>query len=126
LLPNNYVSAINEQVEIPAEIPQGTYHLYLHLPDKYSSIASDPRYAVRIANAGVWDANTGWNDLNADVVISASVPLDPGDLPIVDTALPAVPDASARPKKVLENGSLYILLPDGTRYATLGNRMTNK
>lgn len=71
-LPNNAISTIQEQVSIPSDIPEGTYHLYLHLPDKYASIAADPRYAVRFANTGIWDAVTGMNDLCADIVIETS------------------------------------------------------
>lgn len=120
--PNYVISAINEQVDMPANIPAGTYHLYLHLPDQYASIASDPRYAVRFANTGVWDSTTGLNDLGANVVISTSAPLDPGALPTVDTALPAAPTNAARPRKIIENGILYIVLPDGTRYTLLGQK----
>ena len=82
-LPNNVVSAINEQVTLPGDIPTGTYHLYLHLPDAYSSLADDPRYAVRLANVGVWDSATGLNDLGADVEVSTSAP-DPGPEPEPD------------------------------------------
>ena len=121
--PNNAISAINEQVNIPENIPAGTYHLYLHLPDKYSSIAADPRYAVRLANTGVWDATTGWNDLGANVVISNAAPLEPGDLPtVIVDALPAPTDQNSRARKIFENGTLYIVLPDGTRYTLLGQR----
>ena len=121
-LPNNARSAINEQVAIPSDMPEGTYHLYLHLPDKYASIASDARYAVRLANADVWDENTGYNDLKATITISKSAPLNPGELPEVD--VDALPETIGHPasgaRKILENGSFYILLPDGRKYSVLG------
>lgn len=44
-----------------------TYSLHLRLPDASSSIASDNRYAIRLANTGVWDASTGRNNLGLDV-----------------------------------------------------------
>lgn len=62
-LPNDVVTTINEQLALPSNMPAGTYQLYLHLPDKYTSLASDPRFAVRFANANVWDATTGMNKL---------------------------------------------------------------
>ena len=119
-LPNGVMSAINEQVAVPAELPEGTYHLYLHLPDQYASLASDPRYAVRLANANVWDGDTGLNDLGATVTVSNSAPTDPGELPeVVIDALPAV-TASPVARKVIENGTMYVVMADGKRYSVLG------
>lgn len=68
-LPNGAVTTIDEQVTIPADVPVGTYQLYLHMPDKYASLAADPRYAIRFANTDVWDETTGMNDLHATVTI---------------------------------------------------------
>ena len=124
--PNNAISAINEQVAIPSDLVEGTYHLYLHLPDQYASIASDPRYAVRLANEGVWDDKTGLNDLKADIIISGTTALDPGKLPDVVTT----PEGEQRlgfsrsgvsgARKVIENRVFYIVLPDGTKYTADG------
>ena len=120
-LPNDALSVINEQVSIPADIPEGTYRLYLHLPDSYAVIAADPRYAVRMANSGVWDETAGMNDLGASITVSASAPLDPGDLPDIDDALTSTTaDAPARPTKIIHDGLVFILLPDGTQRTLLG------
>ena len=70
-LPNGVVTTINESLTIPADIPAGTYDLYLHLPDVYESLASNPYYAVRFANENIWEASTGMNKLNATVTIKA-------------------------------------------------------
>ena len=76
--PNGVVTTVNEQLTVPATIPSGTYQLYLYLPDAYSSIASNPKYAVRFANSNVWEAASGMNKLNASVtVIGGSTPVDP-------------------------------------------------
>lgn len=116
-LPNGVISAINEQVDIPNDLPEGSYHLYLHLPDKYEAIASDPRYAVRLANEGVWDEQTGMNDLMTQVVISQAAALDPGQLPEPETALPITrADKTNKPTKVLMDGHLYIIMPNGNTY----------
>ena len=120
-LPNNAVSHINEQITIPDDLPEGSYHLYLHLPDRYAAVASDPRYAVRCANVGVWDEQTGMNDLNATITISATAPLDPGELPDIDDAVTNITDdGSTLPTKLVRNGILYIILPDGRQYTMLG------
>lgn len=68
--PNGDTTRINETLTLPADMPAGTYQLSLHLPDKYASLAQDPRFAVRFANTGVWDAQTGRNDLQATLVVT--------------------------------------------------------
>ena len=69
-LPNGVVTTISERLAIPDNVENGTYELYLYLPDKYESIASNPAYAVRFANTDVWEAATGMNKLNATVTIT--------------------------------------------------------
>lgn len=83
-LPNGVVSTVNEQITVPSTVPAGMYQLYLHLPDAYTSIAADPRYAVRFANTDLWDEETGMNALNASVeVTEKSVDPDPEPEPYV-------------------------------------------
>lgn len=48
---------------IPAGLAPGNYRLHLSLPDPAPGLASDPRYSIRLANTGLWNATTGWNDL---------------------------------------------------------------
>lgn len=91
-LPNGAVATVNEQLTIPSSVPAGTYQLYLHLPDRYPSLASNPAYAVRLANTGLWDATTGMNALNASVVVTAGgddpKPIDPeGDAVVLPATL---------------------------------------
>ena len=69
-LPNGVVTEIDETIEIPSDVPAGTYQLYLHLPDAAATLAEDPRYAVRFANTDVWEARTGMNRLNASVTVT--------------------------------------------------------
>ncbi len=120
-LPNGRISAINEQLSLPADLPEGTYRLYLHLPDNYESIAADPRYAVRFANEDTWDEATGMNDLGIQIVVSSSAPLDPGELPTPDLdALPVTTTTAARSQKVIEDGTLYLITPNGTKVSANG------
>lgn len=62
---------IRQSVALPADIPAGTYHLYLYMPDPEASLASRVEYAVRLANKDVWESTTGYNDLGIDIVVSA-------------------------------------------------------
>ena len=115
-LPNGVISWINEQVDIPNNVLEGTYHLYLWMPDKYESIKNDPRYAVRCANVNMWNATTGYNDLGATVIISKSAPKDPGTLPEGIEEVTGDGLQVTGPKKIIENGIFYILMPDGRKY----------
>jgi len=116
-LPNGVISWINEQVDIPENAKEGTYELYLWLPDKYKSIQNDPRYAVRCANVNMWDSNTGFNDLGATVTISNTAPSDPGELP---EGIGKVQGDKVQCTKVIENGMMYIEMPDGKQYTIDG------
>lgn len=58
------VRTIQLSVNLPAELAQGDYEVSLRLPDASASLASDPRYSVRFANNGLWDATAGLNRLN--------------------------------------------------------------
>ena len=78
--PNGVVTTVNEQITIPANVASGTYQLYLYMPDAYASIASNPAYAVRFANANVWESSTGMNKLNASVTVTTgTTPVNPPD-----------------------------------------------
>ena len=67
VLPGSDYALTARSLNIPDDLVPGTYHLYLHMPDAYESLANDPRYAIRLANKEVWDAATGMNDLGATV-----------------------------------------------------------
>ena len=60
---------VNVSINLPANIPPGTYRLGLWLPDASSSLRNSPAYAVRFANANVWDAATGVNILTSSLQI---------------------------------------------------------
>lgn len=66
------INIIDANVTIPASLPNGTYRISLWLPDASSSIASDPRYAVRFANANVWQATSGYNVLTDGITVSST------------------------------------------------------
>lgn len=63
-------TTISESLLLPTDIEAGTYSLYLYLPDADSKIAANPAYAVRFANSNVWEATTGYNNLNTQVVVA--------------------------------------------------------
>jgi len=71
-------------VQIPADLPDGNYRMALFIPDRDTSLANYPWYAIRFANAGTWNEDDGTNDLNHIVSIGAggtgALPAAPADL----------------------------------------------
>ncbi|MCB0064582.1 MAG: DUF4832 domain-containing protein [Caldilineaceae bacterium] len=69
---------LDETPGLPTEIPAGDYDLLLHLPAPEASIQARPEYAMRLANSGLWESETGYNRLNHTVTIQAGN-TQPGD-----------------------------------------------
>ena len=61
---------ITFSLNLPANVPPGTYQLGLWLPDASSSLRNSPAYAVRFANSNVWDAATGINILTPNLQVA--------------------------------------------------------
>lgn len=62
-------NTLQQSFTLPADVMAGEYELLLNLPDKYTSISSRPEYAIRLANANVWEEATGYNKLNYTLVV---------------------------------------------------------
>jgi hypothetical protein len=58
---------------LPGDLVAGTYAYFLSLPDPVPALAARPEYAIRLANASVWDATTGWNNLGAGLLVSSTL-----------------------------------------------------
>lgn len=110
-LPNGETTVISETVTIPKDVPVGSYDLYLYMPDAYASIADDPRYAIRFANVGTWDAETGMNRLNASMQVTAGA-----------AAIETVNNVESNGQKILRNGQLYIRKADKV-YTLMGQEV---
>jgi len=66
-----YSGTVKLDVKIITDVAmiKGKYDLFLYMPDKYSSIAHRPEYAIRLANNDVWEEATGYNKLNTAITI---------------------------------------------------------
>jgi hypothetical protein len=53
----------NAAFVLPPTLPPGEYTLAFWLPDPGEALRADPRYALRFANEGIWDAAHGWHVL---------------------------------------------------------------
>lgn len=68
----NKLATIEEKIALPSDIVAGNYNLYLFLPDPETTIHDRPEYAVRLANASMWEESTGYNNLNQIITVDAS------------------------------------------------------
>ncbi|ATB36762.1 hypothetical protein CYFUS_002177 [Cystobacter fuscus] len=62
-------TSIGPSVTIPTTVPAGSYALLLNLPDPASSLSTRPEYAIQLANQNVWEASTGFNNLQRTVTV---------------------------------------------------------
>jgi hypothetical protein len=62
-------TTINQTLRLPAGLAPGQYQLGLALPDSAASLSNRPEYAAAVANAGLWRAADGWNDLRHTVTV---------------------------------------------------------
>jgi hypothetical protein len=58
------------RVDLPGEVVSGEYEVLVNLPDASLSLRNDPRYSIRFANEGTWEANTGYNNLGLRVIVT--------------------------------------------------------
>ncbi|MEO5685062.1 MAG: DUF4832 domain-containing protein [Chitinophagaceae bacterium] len=54
---------VKEVLPLPAGIMPGNYKLYLCLPDEDILLSRRPEYSVQLCNKNMWEATTGYNDL---------------------------------------------------------------
>jgi hypothetical protein len=60
---------ISESLSLPGAIAPGSYNLFLNLPDSAASLSKRPEYSIQLANSNTWEASTGYNSLQHNVVI---------------------------------------------------------
>jgi hypothetical protein len=70
---------VNAELGIPQTMPAGEYELLVHLPDPEERLYGRPEYSIRLANEGVWEAETGFNRLLHSVSISPETDGEPYD-----------------------------------------------
>lgn len=64
---------IGNQVCIPPCMPQGTYRVYLHIADHWSSLRNRPEYSIRLANTGIWNSANGYHDLGHTFTVQSTM-----------------------------------------------------
>ena len=67
-------NTIDARLRLPADLEPGTYTLALWMPDAGEKIQADARFAIRLANDGLWDAEKGDNVITEAFEVDASAP----------------------------------------------------
>jgi len=70
-LPDLGTFTLDIQAGLAGDLPAGTYDVLLNLPDPAPLLYGRPDYSIRLANQGVWEAVTGFNDLLVDLIVTA-------------------------------------------------------
>ncbi|NOK64049.1 MAG: hypothetical protein GFH27_549409n23 [Chloroflexi bacterium AL-W] len=67
---------------LPANLAPDMYDVLFNLPDPEPALNGRPEYSIRLANQEVWEAETGYNNLNLtiDVVSNGSNPISTNGL----------------------------------------------
>ncbi len=66
-------ASFSKRIELPAEVPEGTYVLALWLPDEAEHLRANPLYSIRFAHDTGWDASNGYQVLG-DVRVGDDAP----------------------------------------------------
>ena len=94
-LPRTNPQQLVHHVLAPRDLPEGVYDLLVSLPDPEPAAYGRPRFAIRLANPGVWEAATGYNHLLLQLqVLGAAPAYTNGAVPIL---CPAPADAAPAP-----------------------------
>jgi hypothetical protein len=56
---------------IANDVPDDSYDLFLHISDKDATLEDIPAYSIQLANIGLWENTTGYNDLQQTITISS-------------------------------------------------------
>ncbi len=54
---------VSEKIQIPSDIPKGSYEILLNLPDPEPALKNNPDFSIRLANEHLWEEETGYNNL---------------------------------------------------------------
>jgi hypothetical protein len=61
---------VSQALNLPANLPAGSYALLLNLPDPETSLYGRPEYSIQLANLNTWEPSTGFNKLGQTLVVA--------------------------------------------------------
>lgn len=68
--PLNQIFTLTINAGIPQGMTDGDYDVYLSFPDPELSLRSEPKYNIRTANIGTWNAESGMNSMLSGFTIA--------------------------------------------------------
>lgn len=76
-------ATVDAIVGLPSDLPTGDYNVLLNLPDGRLSLYERPQFSIRLANEGLWEEETGYNNLGAVLSVTSDGPGEPYTGPLV-------------------------------------------
>ncbi len=120
-------TTINESILIPATLPVGSYSLALNLPDKETSINTDPNFSIQFANQNTWNATKGYNSLQTTINVlsqtgggTPSIIIDGNATDWQDVDILSMGTGNIQTLKSYDDGANIYFIAQGT----LGNQYT--
>ena len=97
---------LSQTIDI-SSLPIGDYSSFLFLPDSESTLASNPKYAIRFANDGIWEASSGMNNLSQTVSLGSLSASSFDAVPITIYPNPATATITVNAKERITSMQLY-------------------
>ena len=63
---------ISHIIKLPENISEGSYQIFMNLPDPEPDLFDRPEYSIQLANQNTWDPETGYNDLLSTLEVTSS------------------------------------------------------
>ena len=68
-LPGGTYTVKVKDLKLPDNIKEGEYQVLLNLPDPKETLSERPEYSIRLANIGLWEEETGYNDMQQTLIV---------------------------------------------------------
>ncbi|MEA1876188.1 MAG: DUF4832 domain-containing protein [Bacteroidota bacterium] len=88
---SNMSIQITHNIELPPNISEGTYQVFLNLPDPEPELFDRPEYSIQAANLNTWDSETGYNNLNTTLEVKSSATTEECNSSLSFKPFPRVP-----------------------------------
>jgi hypothetical protein len=99
--PRRWWAGATQRIEIsaglPENIPTGNYQVFLNLPDPADSLYGRPEYSIRLANTGLWEHYSGYNNLQVTLSVNTQATVTPYRGDVIFTQRTTLPQPSNPP-----------------------------
>jgi hypothetical protein len=116
---SNQTQTLKFSVAVPPSMPTGDYEMSVNMPDPKTTLYSNPKFSIRLANAGSWQASTGFNSLNHILKVGGT-PVTP---PPPSLTPPPPPTPTPPPAPTPTNGVLVNISPNSAQTLGVGSTL---